>query len=354
MNLFSGIKHLIKPIEALESKRLKIPQFLYITITTECNYHCKHCHLWMTKESHSSLTTDEKIEAIKQFHQMNPNGTIIISGGEPMKKEFEYFSLSRLCRNLKLNTISITNGSYIKPENYEKLLKEGPKQLIISLDGYTKEVHDYIRGVQGSFKYITKMLRELTDMKRNIKSDVNILTNTVLFDKNIYDIENFLPFAKSLGTDGALFQCFHEVPQHTDTNLSVFAKKEGRVQNINEGLKGIDKLIELSKNNGFIKTRIDDFEWMKLYISGADFTQYDKFCDSHDKNIIIDDKGNYSLCFEMHGIDGIGNIGNFRELSIIDFWYSIESVNARKIMDFCRKDCGILGCHRKENMQMNR
>src|SRR5690606_30045499 len=114
------------------------------------------------KEKPNFLTTEEKVSTIKEFKELNPFGTVIISGGETMLKIDEFFTLTELCRSLKLNSMAVTNASLINEENYERLLLNGPNLLIISLDSHLEVVHDYIRGVKGSFNHVTKVLKDLS------------------------------------------------------------------------------------------------------------------------------------------------------------------------------------------------
>jgi len=123
------------------------PQFLYIEITPECNLRCKQCHHWMLKESDNSLKTEDKLNLIRQFHKMNKNGEVVLTGGETMSKIDEFFALTSLCRSLNLKSAANTNATYISEEIVEKTLVQGPGAFVISLDSHLEHIHDYIRGV---------------------------------------------------------------------------------------------------------------------------------------------------------------------------------------------------------------
>src|SRR5260370_39214579 len=128
------------------------PRTLFIEISTECNFRCKHCHMWTTKDPAGVLTPQEKIAVIADFASLNPLGEVVLTGGETMKRSEEFFLLLNAVNAHGLRGSCNTNGSYISPSNVERLLKQGPKYLVISLDSHRKELHDYVRGVDGAFE----------------------------------------------------------------------------------------------------------------------------------------------------------------------------------------------------------
>jgi MoaA/NifB/PqqE/SkfB family radical SAM enzyme len=305
----------------------------------------------MTKEEPNSLSLSEKIELINQFQKLNPNGTIILSGGETMKKTDEFFSLSNLGRELNMSLIANTNGSFIRPDNYEMIFTHGPEYLIISIDGSRSEIHDYIRGVKGSFDSLTKMIRELTKLKREKFPDshTKIITSTVLFDKNIELCDEYISFARNeLKVDGVLFQCLIRTYQDKSKSDPFYAanffkdkEKTGKI---------LQELSDKYGNDDFVLTKNEDFKWMKIYVDHPDFSNVDEqVCISHEKNIIIDQYGNYNLCFNMNELTDIPPLGNTREMNLEELWTSQNANFARDIMSTCKMDCAVLNCHRKNS-----
>jgi len=133
------------------------PRQLYLRITEECNYRCKQCHIWTHKDPEDSLTTEEKLDLIKQFHALNSKGVVWLTGGEPLKKMEEFLKISLLSRELGLYVGSNTNASYIVDETIaERILKEGPNFLVISLDSHIKEIHNDTRGIETSYDQVLR------------------------------------------------------------------------------------------------------------------------------------------------------------------------------------------------------
>jgi hypothetical protein len=42
------------------------------------------------------------------------------------------------------------------------------------------------------------------------------------------------------------------------------------------------------------------------------------------------------------------HLGNVRDMALHTAWESQTAAKARQIMDTCRKNCGMLHCHRRE------
>ncbi len=325
---------------------LKNPKTIFIEISTECNFKCKYCHMWMTKENEGSLTTDEKLNLIQEFQTLNPAGEVVLTGGETMMKYEEFFKLSKRCLELNLVCSANTNASFINNENFEKVLREGPKYLVISLDSSIENIHDYSRGVKGSFNHIISVVENLVRLKKEIGSTTEIITNSVLFEDNIYLIEDFISFIESMNIDGAIFQMLSRT-FYKKTEQDHFFEKHF-FKNKSKAINQIQTVIDLLDKHPIVRTKKQDFEWMQLYIENPDFIG-EQVCGSHEKNIMINSYGEIQLCFNMKKINGGNSLGNIRDFnsSLNEIWLSQDANNIRKVMENCRLNCGMLNCHRK-------
>jgi hypothetical protein len=54
------------------------------------------------------------------------------------------------------------------------------------------------------------------------------------------------------------------------------------------------------------------------------------------------------LCAHMRNLNNGRSIGNIRTQRLVDILKSDEADRMRTIMEMCRKNCGLLACHRKE------
>ena len=327
--------------------KINTPKYLFIEVTTECNLRCKQCHMWMSKENSDSLTTENKLDVIKQFYALNSNGVVVLTGGETMSKENEFFRITELCRDLGLTSAANTNATLINEKNLERTLINGPKYLVISLDSHLENIHDYIRGVKGCYQQVTDVLRSLVKLKKekypNI--DTRIITNTIIFDKNVAFWEEYIKFAKEdLQVDGVMFQMLSRTFWNRK-NTDVFFDKH--FVSTEKTLKVIDRITDLYKDDDFVLTKHNDFQWMKLYAENPDFIG-EQVCGSHERNIMIDQYGDVQLCFSMRGLMNGQVLGNVKNQKIAELWTSNFADEARETMSVCRQNCGMLNCHRKQ------
>jgi len=325
---------------------LEQPKTVFIEICTECNSKCKYCHMWMTKQIEGGLTTDEKIRIIQEFHFLNPKGEVVLTGGETMMKYDEFFCLSKKCKELNMICSANTNATYLNENNIENILIDGPKYLVISLDSNIERIHDYTRGVKGCYKHVISTIKRLISLKNEINSSTQIMTNSVLFNENIFLVEDYLAFAEDLGLDGIIFQMLSRtfynnwVKDYFFDNHFFKDKQRSICQ--------IQKVIDLLDRHPIIKTSKQDFEWMMQYIKNPDFIG-EQVCNSHEKNLMINSYGEVQLCFNMKSINnghGLGNIRDFHN-NISEVWLSNDAKSIRRIMEDCRLNCGMLNCHRR-------
>lgn len=325
-----------------------IPRYLFIETTTECNLRCRQCHMWMSREPEGTLTTAEKEGLVRQFHGLNPEGVVVLTGGETMHKEPEFFTLTELCRKLGLSSAANTNASYIHPGNYETVLRCGPKYLVVSLDSHIPAIHNYIRGKKGSWEHVTDTLKALVKFREQHCPELNtrIITNTILLDDNILHWPEYIRFAREeLGIDGVMFQPLSRTFWNQGKGDPFFDKHFFR--NKAETIAVIDAVIQMYGKDSFVLTSENDLEWMKLYVQQPDFIG-EQVCGSHERNIMVDQAGDVQLCFSMRGLMNGNPLGNVRHFSLAELWNSTMAGEAREVMASCRKNCGMLNCHRKE------
>lgn len=328
------------------------PKILFFLVTTECNYRCKHCHMWMNVSPPNSLNIVEKENVVKQFAEFSPAGVIIFCGGELMLKEDEFLRLTKIAHEAKSRSIAFTNASLINENNYEKILKSGLSELCISIDGHIPEIHDFIRGVKGSFEHVTKTIKNLVELRKlyKLEDEITIMTNTTLFERNINQINEMLVLFKSLGVNGARFECLRHTTENRGKNSDPFYEKNFFNDKENAKRK-INEFIEKHANDPFIKTPIDDWRWMEKYIDNTSFMSKKPVCGAFVQTLYIDETGYYQLCHKMdETFPNLNQLENFRNVSIKEFWNSEKAYNARLEMSSCLKNCGLIPGSRRNDL----
>ncbi len=322
------------------------PTTLFIELTTECNSRCRYCHMWMLEDDSRALTLDEKHGLIAEFSRLNPNGEVVFTGGETMRRKEDFFSLTRHCRDRGLRSAANTNGSYITPDDDETLLRDGPTFLVFSLDSDDPEIHDYNRGIPGGLEATTSTISRLLAARKRAPAPAatEIITNSVLLEGNIDGLFDLLDFLQRLSVDGATFQIlsptFHRKgPEDNFYKRHFFKNKTGAVETL-------QRLIKRLPDYPFVRTTATDLRWMQRYILFPDALA-EGVCGSHERNMMVDHRGEVQLCFNMRKIFGGKSIGNVRSASLAAMWAGETAGEAREIMQGCRETCGMLNCHRK-------
>lgn len=176
---------------------LVAPYFCYLNLTNNCNLRCLHCLGDYSKELSKELNFEEwKLV----FNELIKNKVfyVNISGGEPtthpdFSKIIDYLS------KIGLHFILTTNGIFSK-KNLKEIIKNkdyliGVK---ISLDGYDKETHNYLRRdingkINNSFFDIT--LKNIMSLK---KENIPLTIATTIHTKNIIDFKKFVKLIRKI------------------------------------------------------------------------------------------------------------------------------------------------------------
>ncbi len=162
---------------------------IYYEITSYCNAQCSYCY--NSSSGHGKYVPFFHIkDVMKQIFQMNPQTSVVLSGGEPLFHPNIREIVELVCQNHSEVTV-ITNAFLIDKMDSRTLLENCNIQ--VTIESMREELHDSIRG-QGSFQNITR----LQEYVPNIKHTKRIL-RVNLTRYNIRYIEDFMRFAVESG-----------------------------------------------------------------------------------------------------------------------------------------------------------
>jgi radical SAM protein with 4Fe4S-binding SPASM domain len=323
---------------------LGAPKTLFVEITTECNLRCRQCHMWLSQEASDTLNTVEKLGLVKQFAQMAPAGGVVLTGGEPFTKPEEVFALSGLCRALDLLSVVNTNGTTIPEGQIPRLLSEGPRHLVISLDSHRAALHDHVRGVTGSFDTTMRFVDGVLDGRRRVATDIRVYLSGIIFDRNIAECTSYIEFARELGVDGVTFQMLDRT-FHLQGKVDKFFRRHW-FSDPEAAKAAIDEIASRYEADPFLLLDQNDLRSMKAYIDHP-LSLPDAVCGAHERNLVVDMHGNVQLCSYMTTLSGGRSLGNVREMPLLDIWNSEFADRMRPLMAACRRSCGMLNCNRK-------
>jgi len=183
-------------------KKLRYPlNRLYFYLTEYCNLRC--CHCWIDPKYQTSKKTVAGLN-FKLFtsiiKQAKPLGlsAVKLTGGEPLL----HSKIRKILKFLREESIAITieTNGVLCTDSLAKEIAKGKKPFVgISLDSASPEIHDFIRGVRGSFNGAIQGIKNLVNC--GIRPQI-IMT---IMQKNKGEIENVLHLAESLNAESVKF-----------------------------------------------------------------------------------------------------------------------------------------------------
>ena len=130
-------------------------------ITNTCNYNCSYCIFSSeTKKYENELTTNEVKQVIKDLKENNFT-YIKFTGGEPFTRK-DMIEILEYASNLEFDMDISTNASLITKEIAIALKKIKFPMVHVSLDGYSRELHEYVRG-KNTFEPTLRGIKYLTE-----------------------------------------------------------------------------------------------------------------------------------------------------------------------------------------------
>jgi SynChlorMet cassette radical SAM/SPASM protein ScmF len=166
---------------------------LYLYLSDHCNLSCRHC--WISPGYSESAIHGVPLEHLKNtISEAKTIGlqSVKLTGGEPLL----YRDIHALLTFLASEGIAViieSNGTLFERRIMETMRSCQVDQISVSLDAATKEIHDEMRGVKGSFDRTLKGLKLLSEYGFNFQI---IMT---LQRKNSQDIQGLISLAKELG-----------------------------------------------------------------------------------------------------------------------------------------------------------
>jgi MoaA/NifB/PqqE/SkfB family radical SAM enzyme len=278
----------------------KPPGQLYLRITEECNYRCKPCQIWQHKDPQDALTTEEKLDLVRQFHFLNGKGVVWMTGGEPLQKMHEFLKVSSVCRKLGLCAGSNINGSYITNEAVaEDIIKYGPNLLLVSLDSHIKGIHDYVRGVEGSYDQVLQAVNLLLRIRNaHFNKFANRIGLTcILFEETLPLFKEYVEFCRQLKVDFVSFQVLTHTFANQNTEKDVFYDKHYFKDN-ERAIDLLDDIYTQYKSDRFVS--LADLDVIRKNLASPNAETKYPVCKSHERNMIIMINGDVQLCFNSH------------------------------------------------------
>ena len=303
------------------------PLEISIMVSKRCNARCLMCNFWEEHEDH--LTSDEIIACLSDLKAwIGDNFFVQISGGEPLifKGIFDIFSY---CAANRIICKISTNGYALTNVICDKIIESKLPYLSVSLDSHLKELHDRMRGIDGIFERAVQGIRYLAE-----HSNMTLGISVVLSSENVEYFPDMIDYFLSLPIHRILIQPIgvwtENLPVKNWPQYKYWVKDQAALE------RAINYLIEKQKEDNRILNTVQDFLDWKTYFENPASTiniQIKKCTIGYD-HLGIGINGSVSA-----GCDAFGGLGNIKQGSIREMWYSPETKNIRRKMMKCTYPC---------------
>lgn len=330
------------------------PRFLFVEINKRCNLRCGHCDFWMRDDDDRDnyMSWPRKRELLTEFSEMNPSGTVVICGGEPMLDLEDYFAVTTTCRQLGLKAISVVNGTRIRSDVMaNRLVREGPHEISISLNAPDEALHDETRGVKGAFKKAVRALRLLVAARdRNPSAKARVYVMGLIFDRNYRDLDAFYDLVlNDIGADKLKLNFLQPTFGQMGETADFFAE-HGHVdpEELGRLISECDAKYNLGLNpvwQGQVKMYFRSLNAARDLEKGwaSEARTSEHICNTYERNIMVNHYGMARLCFsvQFRGMQ-LRRYGDLRR-----FWENCYDVRAK--MRSFNQFCGISHSVRRES-----
>src|SRR5437870_262294 len=137
-------------------------------LTLACDLKCQHCGSRAGKSRSEELTTDECLNLVRQLARLGTREVTLIGGEAYLRRD--WLQIIREIREQGMDCSLQSGGLHLTEDRIKSAGEAGLQAIGISVDGLS-EVHDKLRGVEGSFDAAFKALH--LAKKTGIATSVN-------------------------------------------------------------------------------------------------------------------------------------------------------------------------------------
>lgn len=288
--------------------------FASIIVTYRCNASCHMCHTWQYPSK-----KDEEI-GLESYERLPFMKAVNVTGGEPFLRN----DISEIIGILKkkCKRLVISSNGYFTERILQLFDRHRDIGIRVSIEGLPK-ANDELRGIKNGFD---RGIRTLLELNRMGIKDIGF--GITLSDRNAKDMIELYQLAKMMGLD------FATAAVH---NSFYFHKYDNKYDYPGIALDELNKLIkELLKSS-----RVKD--WFRAYFNYG-LINYVKgnprliVCEMGHDSFFIDPGGEIFACNMLEE-----SMGNLKNKSFDDIWYSSEATKIRKLVNNCSKNCWMIG-----------
>jgi MoaA/NifB/PqqE/SkfB family radical SAM enzyme len=161
-------------------------------VTGRCNLRCAHCSVGKSYFAGEikEIPLEQKLEIVDKLAE---GGVKILSllGGEPLVMKEDFFSVIERAVSRGLKISLVTNGILLDGRVMERVVESGIERIVVSLEGASKETHEFVRG-KDTFKKVIDNMAKLTSYIEKRAVPLQVSVNTVLTRSNYPEIDELI------------------------------------------------------------------------------------------------------------------------------------------------------------------
>ncbi len=319
------------------------PNFCLLILSRGCHYQCKMCNYWKEdRKTTPSLSYEEITKVVDDLRRITDEDIVIhLIGGESMLFP-QFVDVVKYVRSKGFRCSVSTNGGLITKSMAKKLIDVDMTGIFISLDSLEEKKHDYLRGINGAYKRVMDAIDNLYKYKSEVGSKLCIGITITMMQYNLNDVIPLVDWANSNPKINDVFINAVMQPFYNEDHSKDWHKKKQYdmiwPQNIEEVHDIIKQLKERKKKGWKISNLAPQLHVVKQYFATPwkYIKNLNMKCPRGDLALEIDACGRINMCFyeDTH-------IGNIKEISLYDAWYSEKMFHARYAINTCQKDCDL-------------
>ena len=221
---------LLRTGPAFMPDRWSAPRLLTFMMTYRCNLRCTMCWQWGEQGLFHELTKDHEIQQLdlatlrSVIDDVAGEGTgVFLWGGEPFLHR-DLMPFVDYVKSKNLYCSINTNGTYL-PREAERLVDLGVDAIMVSVDG-PREIHDRIRGMNGSFQRIADGVAALRAARNGHAGKPEIIVNTTISPGNQHVLLPTYDTVEAMGADRMILsQLWFTTEQIGRANEAYFLEK---------------------------------------------------------------------------------------------------------------------------------